>query len=481
MGSEGGSNPERQTGSDPSNCSNVPANPVARRRRGVWKALFASEIGLLFLCYILGAATIFFQLPPTEYLSKGFMGARALSQSYGRGANSSNEQTVPISTDNIDRPGKTYDGYTLYASDTYSPWRGSTCVSLIDMERRDLHQWSIPFSKVWSNPPHIAGSLIRDSNVCIFACYLYENGDLLVVFHSSDEMTHGYGLAKLDKYSRVLWRYAANVHHDVVVDEDGIIYALAQRNLNECPKGLENVPPPWLVDYLVMLSPDGKEVREPISILEALRDSPYSLLLTPLETPMMPHQATVQNDESVCELLANQNVLHTNSVNVLTRAAVSKFPNLKEGQVLVSMRNIHALAVIDPATASVVWGTSGPWRYQHDAQFLESGHLMLFDNLGSPHGSRVLEYDPMNGSFPWSYPGVEDSPFLSRVRGMAQRLPNGNTLINISESSKGGKIIEVTPGREVVWSCAIPGFITTARRYSPDKLHFLKPGQRPRG
>ena len=196
---------------------------------------------------------------------------------------------------------------------------------------------------------------------------------------------------------------------------------------------------------------------------------------------MKAHQAPVQNDEAVSELLANQNVLHANSVNVLTRAVASKFTNLKEGQVLVSLRNIHALTVIDPETASVVWGTSGPWRFQHDAQFLESRHLMLFDNLGSPHGSRVIEYDPLNGSFPWSYPSAEDSPFLSRVRGMAQRLPNGNTLINISEGSRGGKIIEVTPGREVVWSCAISGFITTARRFSPDKLHFLKPAQRPRG
>ena len=170
-------------------------------------------------------------------------------------------------------------------------------------------------------------------------------------------------------------------------------------------------------------------------------------------------------------------MLHANSVKVLSKALAPKFPEFKAGQVLVSLRSLQAIIVYDPSTNSIAWGVCGPWRYQHDAQFLDTGRLLIFDNLGSPHGSRVLEYDPRDGSFPWSYPGVENIPFLTKERGMAQRLPNGNTLIVVSEQRE---MIEVTPGKEVVWTHAVPSYIATARRYGADELSFLKQGQRPR-
>jgi hypothetical protein len=155
----------------------------------------------------------------------------------------------------------------------------------------------------------------------------------------------------------------------------------------------------------------------------------------------------------------------------------SKFPSFKAGQVLVSMRGLDAIAVLDPPTGTVVWGVCGPWHFQHDAQFLDNGHLMLFDNLGSPHGSRVLEFEPHSASFHWSYPEFGNVPFKSGVRGMAQRLPNGNTLI---VNSEGKQMFEVTQSHEVVWTFFTKDFISTARRYSRDQLLFLNADQRKR-
>src|SRR5438045_2310179 len=80
--------------------------------------------------------------------------------------------------------------------------------------------------------------------VCFFDCRPYPNGDLLVVFHGLEKMTHGYGLAKLDKDSNVLWKYAANAHHDVDVGEDGTVYALRQDMVYRMPKCLEYVHTP---------------------------------------------------------------------------------------------------------------------------------------------------------------------------------------------------------------------------------------------
>ena len=89
----------------------------------------------------------------------------------------------------------------------------------------------------------------------------------------------------------------------------------------------------------------------------------------------------------------------------------------------------------------------------------------------------MLEYDPRTQAFPWSYAAENSPPFLSSERGMNQRLPNGNTFI---VNSEGGEMMEVTPGREKVWSYSCSGFINAGRRYSAAQLPFLKDGLRPR-
>jgi hypothetical protein len=134
--------------------------------------------------------------------------------------------------------------------------------------------------------------------------------------------------------------------------------------------------------------------------------------------------------------------------------------------------------VLDPDSGKVVWAARGPWHAQHDPSFLDNGHLLLFDNLGAPRGSRVLEFDPRTQAFPWVYPGANGTPFFSKIRGMSQRLPNGNTLI---VNSDGGEVFEVTAGQEVVWSCSC-GLeeLNRARRYTPEQLPFLKGDPRAR-
>jgi hypothetical protein len=170
-------------------------------------------------------------------------------------------------------------------------------------------------------------------------------------------------------------------------------------------------------------------------------------------------------------------VLHTNSVKVLRPELQSQFPGFKAGQVLISIRHLDVVAVLDLDARKVVWAARGPWGAQHDAQFLPNGHLLIFDNYGDPQGSRVLEYDPRTQALPWLYPGRGGCSFFTRARGLAQRLPNGNTLIANSED---GRLFEVTYGGDVVWTFFAGRFVSTARRYAPDKVQFLKGDQRAR-
>ncbi len=292
----------------------------------------------------------------------------------------------------------------------------------------------------------------------------------------------GYGLAKMDRDSHVLWKCRDNYHHGVDVGEDGTVYAISTEVLDAMPHGMEYIPTPCLNDVVDVLSPEGQRVKR-IRLLEAFRDSPYAPLLCMLERSKMYGQASppappgVVTTPPFVDEPRRRDVLHLNAVKVLSRALAPHFPIFKAGQLLVSPRNLDAIAVLDPNSEKVVWAARGPWRAQHDPSFLANGHLLLFDNMGSPHGSRVLEYDPQTQAFPWWYPGANGIPFYTRLRGMSQRLPNGNTLI---VNSDGGEVFEVTPGREVVWSCSCGTELKRARRYTPDQLPFLNGGPRAR-
>jgi hypothetical protein len=451
-------------------AAEAPAAPPPPRRHLLRRFLFF--LGLASLCYVLGAAVMFFELPSSSFLRRAFVGGAAWYEL--RGAAQHPTEEVPLTVGKIDKPGKTCDGFTLcmYGS-------GSRAV-LINMRGEVVHQWQVSFSRLWTDPPHLRGR-IDDASVYFNDAYLYPNGDLLVLLEGPATVrnpSNGYGLVKLDKDSRVLWTYARNTHHDLDVAEDGTIYALTNEVVQAVPKGLEFIPTPCMVDCVDVVSREGKK-QKTISLLEALHDSPYAPLFSVLERPTMfvegppgARMAAFSDD------LRRRDVLHANAVKVLSRRLAPKFPLFKAGQLLTCLRHLDALAVVDPDSGKAVWAARGPWAAQHDPTFLDNGRLLLFDNLGSPRGSRVLEYDPKSQAFPWTYPGASGTPFSSRIRGLAQRLPNGNTLI---VNSVGGEVFEVTPGQEVVWSCSC-GAVTVyrARRYLPEQLPFLSGDKRAR-
>jgi Arylsulfotransferase (ASST) len=448
-----------------------------------------SILAVGFLCCLGGAAIMHFGIPPAGFLRKAFTGGQALQERERARAGVNLPMGVPKvdwkqTALILDNPGKTYDGFTLYTTTQASR------ATLIDMRGNVVHQWEMPFRKAWPQAPHIRNPF-PDDQVHWFRCHLYPNGDLLAVYHADGDTPYGYGLAKLDKDSRLLWVYSDHVHHDVAVGEDDRIYTLTQKLVREAPPGLDFIPSPYIADYLVVLSPGGKEL-EKIAILDAFRDSPFALTV-----------ASIASETTAPEISRDDPtkgaIFHANSVKVLSRALAPQFPLFKSGQVLVSLRNQDTLAMLDTRSRSVTWAARGIWRHQHDPEFLENGHLLVYDNKGSRKGSRILEYDPLTQAIPWSYPNDKAAPFKADWRGVKQRLPNGNTLIVAPDAGAGfligshkARILEVTPGKEVVWEYAFPYLpgegtpvpsslaITGAQRFGPDELRFLKASQRGR-
>lgn len=389
---------------------------------------------IAFLAFVGGALTILGQTFPYEPLRDAYRAGTALLEKR-------NESIDPLTTDQWREARTTargvtvneaaaLPGYTLYTSGDGAYAR------LIAMDGRTVHEWRRPYSTVWN-----AQAAIKDPQpddlIFMDKARLMPNGDLLAIYEAAGDTPWGYGMVKLDKDSNVIWRYLQATHHDFDVAPDGRIFALTQAFTSESMKGYETLDRPRLDDFLVTLSTDGKELRR-ISLTHALARSPYAGFLH--ATPAF----------------AVEDPLHTNAVEYIDRAKAGKLGVGREGQVLVSFRDIGVIAVVDPLDGRIAWATRGPWLGQHDPSVLDNGHILLFDNFGGfrpGNGSRVLEIDPQSVALTWLYAGRANRPFLSEIRGAAQRLANGNTLITESD---GGRLFEIAPDGRIVWEYLNP-------------------------
>ncbi|MBA2490528.1 MAG: aryl-sulfate sulfotransferase [Gammaproteobacteria bacterium] len=317
------------------------------------------------------------------------------------------------------KPSEAYHGLTLVSVDLLN----TTKLRLLSMDGKVAHEWVFARRGIWED------ARPGDFFFLDYA-HLYPNGDLLLQYA-------GKALVKIDRNSNIIWTYLAYVHHHLDVTDDGTVYTLYHEGRHKRFKRYAQIELPRLDDYVVVLSPDGEQINK-VSIVDALARSPYGRML----------RSTSWNSQ--------HDFLHTNSIEFIDRAAAAQLPFAKEGQVLLSMREIDTIAVMDLEKEEIVWATQGSWQRQHDADILPNGHILLFDNrghYGPGGGSRVIEVDPVTQEIVWSYAGDANHRFESAVRSGQQRLPNGNTLITESD---GGRLLEVTRGGEIVWEYITP-------------------------
>ncbi|MBE6017013.1 MAG: thioredoxin [Lachnospiraceae bacterium] len=166
--------------------------------------------------------------------------------------------------------------------------------------------------------------------------------------------------------------------------------------------------------------------------------------------------------------------------------------------IICSSKQLSIIFIIEKATGKVVWRTGPNYNEtpemrklgqiigQHCVHMIPKGlpgegHIMVFDNgafggYGSPtgcaptgidihrrHYSRVIEFDPVTLEIVWEYSKaikhgervmeLGAGAFSSSYISSAQRLPNGNTLI---DSGADGIFIEVTHEKEIVWEFVNP-------------------------
>jgi len=324
--------------------------------------------------------------------------------------------TAPEDLSGVTRyePERSQAGLNLYSSG-HAPE-----ALLMDMEGRILHRWGHDFHETW---PELRIAHDRDEDQYWRRVHLFSNGDLLAIHE-------GIGVLRLDRDSKLLWASAVRAHHDLHVPDGDEIYVLS-RKARVVPFVHEREP--VLEDFVSVLDGATGKEKQRVSLLRALERSPWAGLWRESEP-------------------RTGDIFHTNSIEVLDGSWEERIAAFRKGNVLVSLREVDALAVLDMEAEAIVWLQRGTFARQHDPTPLPNGHLLLFDNAGLARDrSRVLEIDPRapeSQTVAWEFRDSEEEPLVSPTCGTAARLPNGNTLVTESD---GGRALEVTPDGSIVW------------------------------
>ncbi|MBL9060312.1 MAG: hypothetical protein JNK88_09860, partial [Mangrovicoccus sp.] len=217
----------------------------------------------------------------------------------------------------------------------------------------------------------------------------YDNGDILVTFQSTGSMfPFSAGVARIAPDGTPVWFRFDYSHHwptllpdgralvpDLVIGEGDWIVPVGPDGQAErlaCHTGKPEI------DGIHIIAPDGSVERR-IDIDAALRASPWAPMLAETTDPCDP--------------------LHLNYVDVLNETAPGGA--LQPGFLLISMRNLSAVAVLDPATDTITAVRRGTFMQQHSAHHLAGSRILMFDNWGGDAmgpGSRLLEVDLATGT-----------------------------------------------------------------------------------
>lgn len=281
---------------------------------------------------------------------------------------------------------------------------------------------------------------------------LLENGDLMVIGAAApppgvsgipDDTRF---LMRFDWNGNVLWRRPLKVHHDVERTPDGRLAVLAfeRRRIPEIHPTVD------VRDDLLSVIDEQGEVVESRSLLDAFRAS----------EDVVPLQLLAPTSLGGVPWL---DLFHLNSLEWMRRPHLAgEHPIFEPGNVLVCSRHQNVVFVLSWERNEVVWAWGRGELYgPHDAQVLDNGHLLIFDNGLGRGFSRVVEVDPGAGEVVWEYRASPPESFYTISKGSSQRLENGNTLIADSDA---GRAFEVTTDGEIVWEFYCPYKVAPDRR-----------------
>jgi hypothetical protein len=397
--------------------------PVARRI-----PLIVFILSCAFLSFLYGVAVGTYRLPPFYTLRRAFNTIESWGVHTRR-----THHLYPVVHDEVGAhtaEGAQIDGVTLLTS----YWDGRPGIRLIDAAGQVLHSWTPNAAEIWPESPYDdldRGNRNNADNYVHGSCLL-PNGD--VVF-SIEYM----GLARLDARGELVWRVSWRTHHSVTPTDDGGFWVCALRWVEEDDterrKLFPGLRPPFAEDFVLRISADGK-VEKQFSVLEALYEGGHASLIWKSGRR------------------GREDRLHVNDVEALPAALAESYPTLDAGDLVVSMRDINAIATLDGQTGRIKWIRTDGLNMQHDPDFIGDGWIRVFNNNPDGAGGRVLggseiiDIRPDTGQVHRAYPVGDAEPFFTAEAGKAQTLHNGDIMIT---ESRAGRVMQVDAEGRLRW------------------------------
>ncbi|WP_299321761.1 arylsulfotransferase family protein [Parasphingopyxis sp.] len=334
-------------------------------------------------------------------------------------------------------PGDVQPGITLIQG----TMPGGTQIRLIDIAGEELHRWNADFFEAWPDADDVfPANRVPKSRFNYFIQGMHPLRDGSIIMNFGD-----LGAIRLDACSNVVWRSDRPMHHSVTPTGDGRFWIPGHISVFDTPA--EYLPRGYTAeDIQEMLTEDGYnnslllvtadgEVEREISVLESVFDAglEHALYSSLQETASDP--------------------THVNDIEIVTPELAARIDGVEEGDLLISIREMHMLAILDEHDGRLKWYQQGPWVRQHDPDITPAGMIDVFNNRSRLIGatvrdSQIVRLDPATGETVTLHPVAEDDRFYTRIMGEHQLLGNGNRLII---ESLAGRVFETTPEGEVVW------------------------------
>lgn len=344
---------------------------------------------------------------------------------------------------------------------------------LVDAGGRIVHEWRIPAA--------LDADLVKPSDrlmpgmfMVIDGAHLYPNGDVAFTVDY-------YGVAKIDRCSRKIWSLPGVYHHSLSIDKDGDLWVPFRDFHTDEDERTAWISKPFYNDSVAHIGADGA-LKETYSLVEAAIGGRYEGLLA-------------EGSDNVTRTVLID-ITHLNDADIVDAAFAERNPPAREGDILVSMRTLDAIAIIDRETRKFKYSLSGMTVRQHDPDMLANGNLLVLDNRAhvaqrnrltyKPDGqafgqSRVFEINPRTQEIVWSWEGTKEHPFFSSIQGKIEPLEDGNVLVVEPE---GGRVFEIDRASgEIAWQFAnlleirngapVYGRVTGASRRERSDLPFL--------
>ena len=252
-------------------------------------------------------------------------------------------------------------------------------------------------------------SFVKD--ISVSSVSRYSNGDLLVVFHYEFAFPYGAGVARIDRDGHVVWFRRDYSHHWAQILDDNTALVPSLRIGSE--------PIPFhLRGYMIRQSDCRRSYRDTVHIIDG--DGRLLKRIDLLDILLAsPFISALQHTTDSCDLL------HLNFVSVLGDDVGGAW-GIEPGDLVVSLRNISAFAILDRESGRVKRLVRGSFLLQHSVQHLEGSTFLMFDNqgydeVGGP--SRLLAVDLVDGRETTIFPN-RSTPESLRDRFFSNKLGN---------------------------------------------------------